>query len=472
MASYFPPTEILPIYNPNNFVSTTSGLTISDADSRYLRLTGGTLSGSTLFNAGLISASTASFSTGLATSPSIAFSANSDNGFFLDNATNGGIGVTCEGARVFTFLPSATGFNSTVLPMRFQAGRTASDCALFGSTANRGTGIYWSGTNDSILNLASNSVARLTFDTVATISVPMRSSVTSIATPAYSFTTSTGSGFHCNAANDISLVTNGTSRLNVTNSAITSTLAVTVPAGSVSAPTLNFAGATTTGLWLNNAGNGTIGFATLGTSRFLISNGTVTNTVPLLSADGTVSAPSYSFTNNTNLGIYREAANTMSFTAGGVKQMSISTTGVTFTSPPSITTSYRILAKDSTPQDLSSKTLLTWTSSATSGSDISFASNVVTINTTGIYLIVYSVGGGADSGSTRRTFLDINNSGLVNAANTTAYSDGTSLFSASSCSVILSLTATNTLRLYGSPVGGNTAYNNSTGSQWAIYKLF
>jgi hypothetical protein len=53
MSVYPPPTNDLPIFNPSEFESSSSTLTISTADSRYLKLTGGTESGLVTFASGL-----------------------------------------------------------------------------------------------------------------------------------------------------------------------------------------------------------------------------------------------------------------------------------------------------------------------------------------------------------------------------------------------------------------------------------
>lgn len=48
---------------------------------------------------------------------------------------------------------------------------------------------------------------------------------------------------------------------------------------------------------------------------------------PLLAPDGTVSAPSYAFANNTNLGIFRPAANVLGFSTAGVERMRLDASG-------------------------------------------------------------------------------------------------------------------------------------------------
>lgn len=56
MATYDPPNEIVPIFNPENWIiGGQEALTLADGDARYLKLTGGVEKGSVLFNQGLVS---------------------------------------------------------------------------------------------------------------------------------------------------------------------------------------------------------------------------------------------------------------------------------------------------------------------------------------------------------------------------------------------------------------------------------
>lgn len=408
-------------------------------------------------------------SNGTEASPSIDFLNNTGNGFFLDNLTNGGIGVSCEGQRVFTFLPFATGFNSTVLPMRFQTG-DVNQCAIFPgtSTVGRGTGIYWDGTNGVNFNIASSAVLRLTINSAATFTVPIRTGLGTVSLPSYSFSGDNDTGVYSSAANNLDFATAGVNRLNISSTAITSTLPLRVPAGSASAVAVG-----------NGAGYGTFSpttdvwaVSTASTERLRINTTAIVPALPITGSVGTAGAPSYSFTGRTSTGMYSSAADTINFATNGVNRMTISNSGITFSSPPSFTSSYQLLVKSSTPQaGTGSPLLLTWTSSASSGSDLSFASNVVTINTTGIYLVIYNLSGGNSSGGTINilNWLEINSSGVPNGLYTNISAPNVN-WSAES-SAILSLTATNTIRIIGNGPA-SMAFNDVTGSRWSVYKLF
>jgi hypothetical protein len=116
-----------------------------------------------------------------------------------------------------------------------------------------------------------------------------------------------------------------------------------------------------------------------------------------------------------------------------------------------------------------SNIVLTWTSLATSGSDLSFASNLITVNTTGTYLINYTLSGGNSGSGNIITWLEINSSGNPDALYT---AQASSIFVwSTTAGAILNLTATNTLRVMTS-APSNFAFNDVTGSRWSVYKLF
>ena len=76
--------------------------------------------------------------------------------------------------------------------------------------------------------------------------------------PALHFTNATGVGFYLAAtgtSSDLAVSINGTERFDISTTAITSTLPITIPAGTAAAPSLNFSGTTTTGLYVDGSGN-------------------------------------------------------------------------------------------------------------------------------------------------------------------------------------------------------------------------
>jgi hypothetical protein len=95
-------------------------------------------------------------------------------------------------------------------------------------------------------------------------------------------------------------------------------------AGSESAPLLTFTGDNDTGFF--TAGANTLAITTGGTQRFTYSATSQTNTVPLLESAGSSSAPSFSFSGDTDTGLYSSAANVLGV-AGSALELTLSGAG-------------------------------------------------------------------------------------------------------------------------------------------------
>lgn len=91
--------------------------------------------------------------------------------------------------------------------------------------------------------------------------------------------------------------------------------------GSAASPAISFALDPDTGLY--RVGANDLGFSTGGTLRLDLSTTALTSTLPWLGQDGTVGAPALSFSADPDTGIYRAAANNFAFTAGGTSYLDI-----------------------------------------------------------------------------------------------------------------------------------------------------
>jgi hypothetical protein len=86
-----------------------------------------------------------------------------------------------------------------------------------------------------------------------------------------------------------------------------------LPAGSVTATSINF-GTANTGLFGSSTD---VRIAAGGSTRLTIINSSITATVRILEGDGTVAAPSFAFTNDVGSGLYRAGAGDLRLTMGG-----------------------------------------------------------------------------------------------------------------------------------------------------------
>lgn len=106
---------------------------------------------------------------------------------------------------------------------------------------------------------------------------PVRSAGGSATVPSFSFSTDTNTGLYRSGADEISLSTGGTLRLTLSTDALTTTEPVRVPDGSISAPAFSFSTATNLGIY--NGGTSTnIRIAAGGGNPFRFIRNTSTHT--------------------------------------------------------------------------------------------------------------------------------------------------------------------------------------------------
>jgi hypothetical protein len=169
--------------------------------------------------------------------------------------------------------------------------------------------------------------------TAVTATVPVIVPAGSAAAPSLKFTGGTNTGLSSSIANVLSFETQGTERMTIGATGVVTVAtngSLTLPAGTTAAPTLNFAGGTTTGISAPTANE--LSFDTNGIERMSIdSTGTVEVYGTLVLAAGSVRSPSLKFTNGTNTGVSSPIANTMSFDVNGQERMNIDSLEVTVT---------------------------------------------------------------------------------------------------------------------------------------------
>lgn len=127
------------------------------------------------------------------------------------------------------------------------------------------TGMY-SGTADTIRFTCGGSQVIGVNGTVLNVNVPVRGPNGSAATPSFSFQNDTDSGLYDISDNSIGVSLAGVLRLTLTASQFTATVPWRGPNGSSSAPTFSFSGDTDTGVL--SAGTNTLGISTGGQTRF------------------------------------------------------------------------------------------------------------------------------------------------------------------------------------------------------------
>ena len=153
----------------------------------------------------------------------------------------------------------------------------------------------------------------------------------------------------------------------------------TLPLGTLALPSYSFVGDTNTGLYSSAADS--MSLVTNGVARLTINNSGTTLASGVLSAPtGSAAAPSYTFTGDTNTGIYRSAADTINIATNGVSRFQIDSTGAV-TIPGSLTVNGVFTASGGLGGDGSAITNIN-ASNITSGtlSDARLSTNVALLN--------------------------------------------------------------------------------------------
>jgi hypothetical protein len=104
---------------------------------------------------------------------------------------------------------------------------------------------------------------------------------------------------------------------------------IVLPSGTAAATSLNF-GTAGSGLYFASSA---VNVSISGASKLSVGPTLSTLTTMLRVIDGTVAAPSYSFTNNSNMGLWRVGANQLGFATLGVNRLTLSDTAFTSTLP-------------------------------------------------------------------------------------------------------------------------------------------
>lgn len=144
------------------------------------------------------------------------------------------------------------------------------------------------------------------------------------AAPTISFFSDTDLGIYRSASDTLGFSIGNNLRVSFSTTALTSTIPGRFGTGSNTAPSYSFSGDTNTGMY--NPSANTLNFATDGTSRVSITTADLITTLPVHALDGVVGTPAYSFTSDPDTGFYSSAANTMALAAAGGLVASWSTT--------------------------------------------------------------------------------------------------------------------------------------------------
>lgn len=253
------------------------------------------------------------------------------SGLVTTTTAPGGGGVTTEsGWRVnapFVYLATSTdlvGVGATTTDVKFYVQNTGGGVA---STTFRLDGI--AGQTGNILTIASSSGSP--FWGVANNGQLLASSSFGAGAPAYSFQGDTDIGIYRFGINTIGFSSAGALAWRMGSGVIfegpdTDSPSLDGSATGATNPAYSFTGDTNLGIYRVGADN--LGITTAGTLRWDIDATDVVFTVPSRGGTGSATAPTYSFSGDSNTGIYNIGADILGFTTGGSERMRIDDSGL------------------------------------------------------------------------------------------------------------------------------------------------
>ena len=142
------------------------------------------------------------------------------------------------------------------------------------------------------------------------------------AVPSVTFDQSTGTGLYLVSSNVLGIATSGVQQLTVDSSGnVSITGSVSSAAGTAAVPTFSFTTDSNTGIY--SPGANQLSITTDGTERFRVDSAGQLEAVSL----GTAAAPTFSFTTDPNTGIYSPGANQLSITTDGTERFRVDSAG-------------------------------------------------------------------------------------------------------------------------------------------------
>jgi len=145
------------------------------------------------------------------------------------------------------------------------------------------------------------------------------------ALPSISFAADIDTGMYRITDNVIGFAAAGNLSLRVSAGSVQTTVPLRILAGTQAAPAFSFEADISAGMY--SLGTGTLGFSTGAAERMQLSSVSFNTNVPIRTITGTQAAPTYSFTSDTNTGMYTPAANVLGFVTAGVRRVEVTATG-------------------------------------------------------------------------------------------------------------------------------------------------
>lgn len=255
--------------------------------------------------------------------PSFSFTSDTNTGMFL--AAVDTIGFSAGGTTRMSLSTTAATF---AVAMRNVDGAQATPSYTF--TNDPDTGMFSYAADG--LGFAAGGSTRMYITSSGVFSqTDFRSGFGTAADPAFTFTSDNNTGMFRSGVDELGLATGGTARLTLSTTAATFAVAANTIDGAQTAPSYTFTNDPDTGMF-SYAADG-LGFAAGGATRMYITSSGVFSQTDFRTAFGTAADPAFTFTSDNNTGMFRRGIDAIGFSAGGVERMYLTTSGLTVNHP-------------------------------------------------------------------------------------------------------------------------------------------
>ena len=146
----------------------------------------------------------------------------------------------------------------------------------------------------------------------------------SVGTPSISFSGDTNTGIYRTATDNFDISVNAVNKLNISTSAFSPKDTIRATIGTNSVPSYAFSAETNSGLYQSDLGN--IDISVAGTNKLNISSTAFTPKDTIRAIAGTNTIPAYSFSQDTNSGLYQSAVDNIDISVNGTNKLNISAT--------------------------------------------------------------------------------------------------------------------------------------------------
>lgn len=294
--------------------------------------------------------------------------------------------------------------------------------------AHKTTGFFYEPFVDGIVFVVNGFPQFVIGNTFITPAVPLLGQNGTNVLPSFSFINDPSTGMYLFTPGVLGFASGGNYKLTISNNFVTTYNPILHQKGTAAAPTITFFQDTNTGLYSDVLD--TVKFSTAGTNRLSLTTTALTSTLPLLLPDGTVSDPAIAFASDTDTGFFNLGSGNLAVSCGGVLQTIFSPTETFF---PGIAT---------------------------------FTGTTVNFNPTGNYNIIYSLGG-----TTTLTYNEVTRMYYNDASETTFYSTSDFTYTGNSTELYnadKTITCGNIYRIQDGASGGY--FSKSATNLWRFYR--